>query len=187
MTTELDEFSGRGKDETSDVVLPSTPTSISIGRAEDVESIKPTSFTEGPSSSSKTPAVGSELEILPDPPLEPPSEKPVTEIADYSVYTTNQKRAIVLTASLAGFFSPLSGSIYYPALDTIAKSLNVSNSAANLTVTTYMVCLLDPLLQSSSINLLQLRSYKDLLLCSRLDSVTMLGGDRLISCVSLST
>ena len=93
MTTELDEFSGREKEGISEVVLPSTP--ASTGRAEDVESIEPASFTEGPSSASKTPAVESELEILPGPTLEPPSEKPVTERADYSVYTTNQKRAIV--------------------------------------------------------------------------------------------
>lgn len=91
---------------------------------------------------SKTTVVESEPEMLPNPALVPASEKPVTEIADFSVYTTNQKRAIIFTASLAGFYSPLSGSIYYPALDTIAKSLNVTNSAVNLTVTTYMVCLL---------------------------------------------
>ncbi|KIW20831.1 hypothetical protein PV08_01409 [Exophiala spinifera] len=57
----------------------------------------------------------------------------------YSVFSTNEKRVIVLAGSLAGFFSPLSSSIYFPALDTIAKALNVSDSNINLTVTTYLI------------------------------------------------
>ncbi|GIK05324.1 hypothetical protein Aspvir_009431 [Aspergillus viridinutans] len=58
---------------------------------------------------------------------------------DFSVFTTNEKRAIVLMGSLAGFFSPLSSSIYFPALDTIASSLHVSITKINLTVTTYLL------------------------------------------------
>jgi uncharacterized membrane protein (DUF2068 family) len=60
-------------------------------------------------------------------------------LEDFSVFTTNEKRAIVLMGSLAGFFSPLSSSIYFPALDTIASSLKVSITQINLTVTTYLV------------------------------------------------
>jgi uncharacterized membrane protein (DUF2068 family) len=62
-----------------------------------------------------------------------------TSLEDFSVFTTNEKRAIVLMGSLAGFFSPLSSSIYFPALDTIASSLKVSITQINLTVTTYLV------------------------------------------------
>ncbi|KAH1556013.1 hypothetical protein KXX57_002011 [Aspergillus fumigatus] len=58
---------------------------------------------------------------------------------DFSVFTTNEKRAIILMGSLAGFFSPLSSSIYFPALDTIASSLQVSITKINLTVTTYLL------------------------------------------------
>ena len=58
---------------------------------------------------------------------------------DYSIFSTGQKRAIVLTASFCAFFSPVTASIYYPALDTIAHDLNVTNTAINLTVTTYLV------------------------------------------------
>lgn len=64
---------------------------------------------------------------------------PGTDHRDYSVFTVNQKRAIVAVGSLASFFSPLSSSIYFPALDTIAKALHVSTSKVNLTVTTYLV------------------------------------------------
>jgi hypothetical protein len=57
----------------------------------------------------------------------------------FSVFTLGQKRAIVLMGSLASFFSPLSSSIYFPALDTVAAALGVSISQIDLTVTTYLV------------------------------------------------
>lgn len=57
----------------------------------------------------------------------------------YSVFSTNEKRIIIAAGSLAGFFSPLTGAIYFPALNTISQALNVSGSKINLTVTTYLV------------------------------------------------
>jgi multidrug resistance protein len=61
------------------------------------------------------------------------SEKP------FSSFTLWEKRMIVCVASLAGFISPLTTNIYFPALNTIAADLGVSISALNLTVTTYMI------------------------------------------------
>ena len=61
---------------------------------------------------------------------------------DYSSFTTWEKRFIVFTATIAALFSPFTAQIYFPALNTIAKDLHVTNSKVNLTVTTYMVCLL---------------------------------------------
>lgn len=58
---------------------------------------------------------------------------------DYSVFTVSQRRYIVFMASWAGFFSPVSSQIYFPALNTLAKDLDVSNSLINLTLTSYMV------------------------------------------------
>ncbi|KAI5209238.1 citrate synthase [Aureobasidium subglaciale] len=66
-------------------------------------------------------------------------EQPTDDGDVYSVFTPTQKKFIVLTASLAGFFSPLSGSIYYPALNTIADDLGITATKVNLTVTTYMI------------------------------------------------
>ncbi|KIW99760.1 uncharacterized protein Z518_10688 [Rhinocladiella mackenziei CBS 650.93] len=57
----------------------------------------------------------------------------------HSVFTTNQKRFIVFMASWAGFFSPVSGNIYFPALNPLAQDLNVSSSLINLTLTSYMI------------------------------------------------
>lgn len=84
------------------------------------------------------------------PDYEPPSEKPVVSSSTdgdpsqavpppYSTFTTGEKRMIVLAAALAAFFSPLTGQIYFPALNVIAKDFNVTASQINLTVTTYMV------------------------------------------------
>ena len=76
---------------------------------------------------------------------EPASEQPEKLPDDneaYSIFTTAQKKAIVLTASLCAFFSPTTGSIYYPALNVISHDLHVSNTAVNLTVTTYLVSFL---------------------------------------------
>lgn len=60
--------------------------------------------------------------------------------AEYSVFTVSQKRYVVFMASWAGFFSPVSSQIYFPALNTLARDLHVSNSLINLTLTSYMVC-----------------------------------------------
>ncbi|ETI20657.1 hypothetical protein G647_06999 [Cladophialophora carrionii CBS 160.54] len=57
----------------------------------------------------------------------------------YSVFTRRQKIFIVFMASWAGFFSPVSGQIYFPALNALAKDLHVSNTLINLTLTSYMI------------------------------------------------
>ncbi|KAK2760950.1 hypothetical protein FQN54_002192 [Arachnomyces sp. PD_36] len=61
------------------------------------------------------------------------------EPKQYSVFTHNEKRIIVLCAGICSFFSPISGQIYFPSLDAIATDLRVSYTLVNLTITTYMV------------------------------------------------
>jgi len=63
----------------------------------------------------------------------------IPQTKQYSVFSTNEKRIIIAAGSLAGFFSPLTGAIYFPALNTISQALNVSGSKINLTVTTYLI------------------------------------------------
>lgn len=41
---------------------------------------------------------------------------------DFSVFTVPQKRAIIIACSFAGWFSPMTGSIYYPALTQVCMS-----------------------------------------------------------------
>ena len=57
----------------------------------------------------------------------------------FSIYSVKQKRWIIIAASFAGLFSPLSSSIYFPALSTVAHDLKVTSAKVNLTVTTFLV------------------------------------------------
>ena len=73
----------------------------------------------------------------------PPTLAPITSEPThdevFSTYSRTQRRLIVLSASCAGFFSPLATNIYLPVLNSIAADLAVSPSLINLTVTTYLV------------------------------------------------
>lgn len=68
-----------------------------------------------------------------------PTRSETEECDQYSIFTTNQKRGIVLLAAFAAVFSPLSSFIYYPARDALANDLHVSLNKIDLTITSYMV------------------------------------------------
>lgn len=57
----------------------------------------------------------------------------------FSIFTSSERRFIVVIASLAALFSPLSANIYYPALNTLSEELHESVTKINLTITTYLV------------------------------------------------
>src|SRR5277367_426281 len=57
----------------------------------------------------------------------------------FSIYSSREKKVIVLMASLAALLSPLSANIYYPALNVLADELSVSLTLINLTITAYLV------------------------------------------------
>lgn len=57
----------------------------------------------------------------------------------HSAFSKRQKQYIVFMTAWAGFFSPLSANIYFPALNTLAADLKVSNELINLTLTSYMI------------------------------------------------
>lgn len=62
----------------------------------------------------------------------------------HSILGKYQELFIVFTTSLAGFFSPVSANIYFPALNSLARDLRVSNTLINLTLTAYLVRSLSP-------------------------------------------
>jgi hypothetical protein len=68
-----------------------------------------------------------------------PSAAPIEATEPHSIYTSNQKRMMVVAAAIASTFSPITGNIYLPALNSVAHDLKVSNSVVTLTVTFYMV------------------------------------------------
>lgn len=59
--------------------------------------------------------------------------------APYSVLPSGEKAFVIVAGSFAALISPLSSSIYLPALNSIARDMNVSVSMINLTITTYLV------------------------------------------------
>lgn len=71
--------------------------------------------------------------------IDPESAREALTTPQYSIFTRNQKRYIVFLAAFAGLFSPLSANIYFPALNTLATDLRVSNALINLTLTSYMI------------------------------------------------
>ncbi|KAI7161713.1 hypothetical protein KC352_g26774, partial [Hortaea werneckii] len=74
---------------------------------------------------------------------EPDSERNLqpttTNSPPFSTFTIQQKRFIVFMVAMAGFFSPLSANIYFPALNTLSRDFNVSSGVINLTLTSYMI------------------------------------------------
>jgi multidrug resistance protein len=57
----------------------------------------------------------------------------------HTTFTLPQRLFIVTMTSLAAFFSPLSGQIYFPAIPDLARDYHTSVGRINLTITTYMI------------------------------------------------
>jgi len=57
----------------------------------------------------------------------------------YSVLPVGEKALVIIVGSFAALISPLSSSIYLPAMTSIAQEMDVSVSLINLTITTYLV------------------------------------------------
>lgn len=57
----------------------------------------------------------------------------------YTAFSGSAKWFIVVMTSLASFFSPLSGQIYFPVLPILAHTYNLSSSLINVSITTYMI------------------------------------------------
>ena len=63
----------------------------------------------------------------------------LTENSPYSAFPKPEKLLIVFLVATAGFFSPFSAVIYFPALKAIATSLGVTLELMNVTVTMYLI------------------------------------------------
>ena len=72
------------------------------------------------------------------PDAERPKEEPSIE-PPYSIFTEFEKKAYAWVASIAAFASPVSSTIYYPALNVLAADLHTTATKINLTITTYLV------------------------------------------------
>ncbi|KAL4999664.1 major facilitator superfamily domain-containing protein [Aspergillus recurvatus] len=83
------------------------------------------------SKATKSPGEGSAMPtVMPTTTMEPKR---------YSAFSNGQKHLIVTMVTLASFFSPLSGQIYFPVMPTLVRNYHLSNALINLTITTYMI------------------------------------------------
>lgn len=80
----------------------------------------------------------------------------------YCVLPERQKVSLMLLASFAAIISPISSSIYFPAINDIARDLDVSINLVNLTITTYLVRMLGLTLMRAIKLITPIRSSKDL-------------------------
>lgn len=87
----------------------------------------------------KTPVTSFKTEgAVPHAPDEQKHDEQTVE-KSYSIYTRREKWFIVMIASLAALFSPLTANVYFPAIPTIASAFHTSIESINLSVTVYMV------------------------------------------------
>jgi multidrug resistance protein len=86
-------------------------------------------------------AHGPPAEFVPEAQLETTEVAPAPEEPQplFSAFTKRQRLFIVIMVSLASFFSPLSGQIYYPVMPTLVKNYQLTPALINLTITTYMI------------------------------------------------
>ncbi|KAG8527073.1 uncharacterized protein KY384_008502 [Bacidia gigantensis] len=75
----------------------------------------------------------------PDSSDSPRSEARFEDEIPYTIFTPWERKFIVLAASLSAIFSPMSTTIYLPALNQLASDLHVSDAQINLTVTTFLI------------------------------------------------
>ena len=57
----------------------------------------------------------------------------------YTAFSSSAKWFIVVMTSMASFFSPLSGQIYFPVLPILTDTYHLSSSLINVSITTYMI------------------------------------------------
>ncbi|KAH8805217.1 MFS multidrug transporter-like protein [Xylogone sp. PMI_703] len=114
------------EDSNKDAILPSGPGESDLGVVAASQATQETNSQGGQTNGKSEENIGQAN-------LDRSIDKP------YSVFSHNEKKIIILCASLSQFFSPISGQIYFPSLDAIAADLHVSNSLVNLTITTYLI------------------------------------------------
>jgi Na+/melibiose symporter-like transporter len=57
----------------------------------------------------------------------------------YTIFSNRERQAISVMVCLAGFFSPISAFIFFPAIPYLSRDLSVSVESINLTITGFLV------------------------------------------------
>ena len=67
-----------------------------------------------------------------------PEAKPTAKPPPYSALSPGRRRFILYIVTAAGFFGPLAGNIYLPALPTLQTAFHTSATTINATVSVFM-------------------------------------------------
>ena len=62
-----------------------------------------------------------------------------TPLPPYSAFSPARRRFILSVVTIAGFFGPLAGGIYLPALPVLENEFHASATAINITVSVFML------------------------------------------------
>jgi hypothetical protein len=68
-----------------------------------------------------------------------PEKDPVAPPPAYSAFSPWRRRWILIVITVAGFFGPLAGGIYLPALPLLEREFHASATAINVTVSVFML------------------------------------------------
>jgi hypothetical protein len=121
-------------------VLPSGTPSASETKLPPADSPAPETLPPS-TTTTKDPGCAEKDSLSEKAPIADPEAAPVSASpppARYSAFSRREKHIIIAVAGYAAWFSTLSSTIYFPALDQLADSLRVSVDRVNLTITSYM-------------------------------------------------
>lgn len=112
--------------------LPDAPTTSS-------SSTDPETRTTTPPSSPPSPPATVHVGTRTSTPSPSPPPKPQPPPPPYSAFPARRRRLILTLVTAAGFLGPLSGTIYLPAIPSLARDLGISVVAVDATVSVFMV------------------------------------------------
>ncbi|KAK3187369.1 hypothetical protein K4F52_003714 [Lecanicillium sp. MT-2017a] len=97
------------------------------------------STNQAPASLENAAVAGGPVPTQPEPMLNDGQDLSRVVSAPYTVFPRSVKVGVTGMVAIASMISPMTANIYFPALNSIAKDLDVSTSLINLTLTTYMI------------------------------------------------
>ncbi|EXJ81370.1 hypothetical protein A1O3_07661 [Capronia epimyces CBS 606.96] len=87
----------------------------------------------------ETAQIDIEAQTQPQPPTSALAMSRTISQKPYTAFSNRAKWFIVIMTSMASFFSPLSGQIYFPVLPILSDNYHLSSSLINISITTYMI------------------------------------------------
>lgn len=118
--------------------------SEAVDTKDSVVSEEPTHVIDSDATDSEGGAMGVQHAVPSDAPdklLEGQAAQAAPDTVDepWSIWSSGQRKAIIVAASCGTLLSQLATMLYYPSLDRMARDLNVSEDLINLSITTFVI------------------------------------------------